>query len=295
LYRPRGLDDALAFLAAHASEGWRPVAGGTDVMVARNYGKEPTSRWLDLSPVRPELAGIRFEGERVRVGGCATMTELRRSELLAGSCPLIAEAAATVGAVQIQNRATVAGNIVNASPAGDTLPVWLALDAEVELVSASGTRRVPYASLTTAYRTTLRRPDELVSAVLFRPLPVERTRILFRKIGTRAAQAISKVVLAAVARTAADGCYDDVRLAFGSMAAVPVRASAAEDAARGRPVDPQTGRAAAAKLAAHLAPIDDVRSTADYRMRVARNLVREFLAGRLGSEVRGAPGAPARA
>ncbi|MGQ0720561.1 MAG: FAD binding domain-containing protein [Candidatus Eiseniibacteriota bacterium] len=289
LYRPLGLDDALAFLAAHASEGWQPVAGGTDVMVALNYGKEPTRRWLDLAPVRAELAAVRREGELVRVGGCATMSELRRSELLARACPLIAEAAATVGAVQIQNRATVAGNIVNASPAGDTLPVWLVLDAEVELVSAAGTRRVPYARFTTAYRTTERRPDELVSAVLFAPLPVERTRILFRKVGTRAAQAISKVVLAAVARTDAGGLYEDVRLAFGSMAAVPVRASEAEAAAKGRPADPETGRAAAAKLAAHLSPIDDVRSTADYRWRVARNLVREFLAGRLGSSVRDAP------
>jgi CO/xanthine dehydrogenase FAD-binding subunit len=239
--------------------------------------------------VRAELSAVRREGELVRVGGCATMSELRRSELLARACPLIAEAAATVGAAQIQNRATVAGNIVNASPAGDTLPVWLVLDAEVELVSSTGTRRVPYSRFTTAYRTTERRADELVSAVLFRPLPAERTRILFRKVGTRAAQAISKVVFAAVARTAPDGRYDDVRLAFGSMAAVPVRASSAEDAAKGRPADPQTGRAAAAKLAAHLSPIDDVRSTADYRWRVARNLVREFLAGRLGSSVRDAP------
>lgn len=283
IHSPRSLDEALAFLAAHADEEWRPVAGGTDVMVEMDHGKAAGSRWLDLHPIRRELGGIAADASgRVRIGGATTMTELRASPLLRSACPLIAQAAATVGAVQIQNRATVAGNIANASPAGDTLPVWLALDADVELVSAAGTRRVPYRDFTPEYRRTVRRPDELIAAVIFAPLPVERTRVLFRKVGTRAAQAISKVVLAAVLRTGAGGAYADVRLAFGSMAPVPRRAGAAERAATGMPPGPAAGSAAAAALFEDLSPIDDLRSTASYRRRVAGNLVRELLAGSLG-------------
>lgn len=285
VHSPGSLRDALAFLAAHAGEGWQPIAGGTDVMVLLDHGRATATRWLDLAPLREELGGIGCDADLVRVGGAVTMTELRQSPLLADACPLIAEAAATVGAVQIQNRATVAGNIANASPAGDTLPVWLILDAEIELQSAAGTRRVAYRNFTTAYRTTDRRPDELIRAVVFRPLRRDGTRALFRKVGTRAAQAISKVVLAAVARTGPDGVLEDVRLAFGSMSAVPRRAAAAEKVSRGRLPDIETGRLAAAALRGDLSPIDDVRSTARYRLRVAENLVREFLAGNLGRQL----------
>lgn len=253
---PRSLTEALDFLASHATEGWRPIAGGTDVMVGLEYGRETHARWLDLSRVAPELSAITRDPDgRVRVGGMATMTALRRSALLRGTCSMIGEAAGTVGALQIQNRATVGGNVVNASPAGDTLPVWLVLEAEVELVSAHGSRRVPYAAFHLGYRKVDLRGDELLAALRFMPPPRDAVT-LFRKVGTRSAQAISKVVLAALRRTGAGGSLVDVRLAFGSMAPVPVRS---------------------------LAPIDDVRSTAAYRMRVAENLVREFLAGRLGA------------
>lgn len=277
---PASLAEALAFLSERAGEGWQPFAGGTDLMVHFNYGQETASRWVDLSRLRGELASIDDEGELVRIGGMATMTELRHSTLLSRACPMIGAAASTVGAIQIQNRATVAGNIANASPAGDTLPVWLALDAEIELASSSGRRVVPYRDFTPAYRKTVRRSDELVTAVLFRSPPAE-CRQVFRKVGTRAAQAISKVVMAAIAAPAT-GPYEDVRLAFGSMGPVPTRVPAAEAAARGRPVSSDTGERAAAALATDLAPIDDVRSTAEYRMHVAGNLVRAFLAGYLG-------------
>jgi CO/xanthine dehydrogenase FAD-binding subunit len=213
------------------------------------------------------------------------MTELSRSTICAAACPMIGEAARTVGAVQIQNRATVAGNIVNASPAGDTLPVWLALEAEIELASQEGVRRIPYSEFMTGYRTTVRRDDELLTAVLFEPMK-PGTRYLFRKVGTRAAQAISKVVLAALSRTAGNGAYGEVRLAFGSMAEVPKRASGAERAATGQHASIELGRIAASRISEDLSPIDDVRSIASYRMSVGRNLVGEFLAGRLGTEHR---------
>ena len=280
---PARVADALAFLAEHAAEGWEPLAGGTDLLVGIHHGTEKRGRWMNLSRLSNELGGITKSGGEIVVGAMATMTEVRRSELLRRACPLLGEAAATVGAVQIQNRATVAGNLVNASPAGDTLPVWLVLEAEVELTSSDKTSRVPYRDFTTEYRKTVRLPHELVTSVRFRPPPAGRA--LFRKVGTRAAQAISKVVLAAWAVTDDDGIYRDVRLAFGSMGPIPVRASAAEEVARGMPVGEEAGVAAAHVLDVDLSPIDDVRSDADYRMDVSRNLVREFFAGRLGNPV----------
>jgi CO/xanthine dehydrogenase FAD-binding subunit len=277
---PPTLAEALALLAERGGEGWHPLAGGTDVMVDVNYGRERRTRWIDLSRAAKDFSAIERDGDRIRVGGAATMTDLRRSALLSRACPMVGQAAATVGALQIQNRATVAGNIVNASPAGDTLPVWLALNAEVELATAAGTRTVRYDEFSPGYRTTVRRPDELLTAVVFRPL-APGTRVLFRKVGTRAAQAISKVVLAAAA-TEDRGRWEDVRLAFGSMAATPARAGSAEAAATGEPISLETGEMAAARIGDDVSPIDDVRSTAAYRLHVARNLVREFLAGTLG-------------
>jgi CO/xanthine dehydrogenase FAD-binding subunit len=228
------------------------------------------------------LAAIGREGDLLRVGGLATMTELRRSSLLRAACPLIAQAASVVGAIQIQNRATVAGNIVNASPAGDTLPVWLALDAAIELHSVRGVRRLPYARFMAGYRRTAREPDELLTAVLFQRPGSGTVRLLYRKIGTRAAQAISKVVFAGIASLDESGLYRDVRLAFGSMGPTPLRAGAAERFVIAAHPEADLGRRAAELLPQDLCPIDDLRSTADYRMRVARNLVREFVGGHLG-------------
>jgi CO/xanthine dehydrogenase FAD-binding subunit len=209
------------------------------------------------------------------------MSALRRSSLLAEVCPLIGRAAASVGAAQIQNRATVGGNIANASPAGDTLPVWLALDAELELASIRGRRRIPYSEFMTGYRTTALAADELLTAVLLRPRDDREQRVYFRKVAPRAAQGISKVVFAGVADVV-DGCFRHVRLAFGSMGPTTLRARAAERAAEEQAPSLALGEQAAALLDSDLKPIDDGRSSADYRLRVARNLVREFLAGRLG-------------
>jgi CO/xanthine dehydrogenase FAD-binding subunit len=274
---PDTLDDALAFLAEHASEGWQPIAGGTDVMVGVNAHRETRSRWLDLSRLGGELGGISESDGQIRIGALTTMTALRRSTRLAELAPIVGEAAATIGAVQIQNRATVAGNVANASPAGDTLPVWLALDAEVELASTSGRSLVPYRDFTTAYRETVRLPHELVTALVFRT-PAPGTRMRFRKVGTRAAQAISKVVFAGLARCDSAGRYEHLRLAFGSVGPTPCLALGAEEIALGRAPGDECAALAAEKHATDLAPIDDVRSTAAYRIAVAGNLAREFLA-----------------
>ncbi len=281
VYTATDLDDALRFLAEHREEGWRPLAGGTDVMVGVYRDRSGGDQWLNLSRLRPQLAGIGRDGDFVHVGALATMTDLRRSALLEESCPLIGRAAAVVGATQVQNRATVGGNIANGSPAGDTLPVWLALDAELELASVRGQRRIAYGEFMTGYRRSVREPDELITGLRFQPRSGSTGRMYYRKVAPRAAQGISKVVFAAIAGWN-DGRYENVRLVFGSMGPITVRARAAEQCAEGEAPSAQLGEQAAERLAADLSPINDARSTADYRLRVAKNLVREFLAGNLG-------------
>jgi len=180
------------------------------------------------------------------------------------------ECARTVGALQIQNRGTVGGNIVNASPAGDSLPLWLALDAQFEVASISGRRRVAAADFWKGYRTVDLAPDELLVAVHIDSQPNDHLH--YRKVGTRLAQAISKVVLGGRIRVA-DGVVTEARIALGSVAPVPLRLASVEAALVGKPIDP----AAADLVVTDIAPIDDIRSTATYRNRVATRIVRSWL------------------
>jgi CO/xanthine dehydrogenase FAD-binding subunit len=267
---PTRLADAYAILA----EGpIRPIAGGTDLMVGLAAETvEPPDRVLDLWTLE-ELRGVREDGDDLVVGALTTWAELRRSAVVRDRLPALAEAAATIGAAQIQARGTIGGNAVNASPAGDSLPVLLAADAIVEVGGPRGERSVAAADFWPAYRRTALATDELLLRIRFPALTGRQVR--FRKVGTRRAQAISKVVLAVGWRPAADGAWQDVRVALGSVAATPVRVRAAEAALEGRRPDPDVVIAAAAALEAGITPIDDVRSTAAYRRAVSgRILVR---------------------
>ncbi|HEX2203306.1 MAG TPA: FAD binding domain-containing protein [Longimicrobium sp.] len=259
LRTPRSLDEALALLR---DEGpLVPVAGCTDVYVALNAGTHPARRFVDLWGL-DELRGISVEGDVLRLGALTTYTELVRSEAVRDRLPALAAAAREVGGVQIQNRGTIAGNVANGSPAGDALPVLAVAEAVVVLRSAGGERRVPFAGLYTGYRTTVIRPDELIVAV---EVPRVEGRQWFRKVGTRAAQAISKVVIAAVRAPRP-------RIALGSVAATVVRLPATEACL----ADGGSAGDAALVLAEEIRPIDDVRSTAAYRLRVAQNLLRQW-------------------
>ena len=193
--------------------------------------------------------------------------------------PMLGQAARETGGIAIQNRGTVGGNIANASPAADTPPALLAYGAEVELVSSEGTRRVPYAEFHTGYKQTVMRTDELIAAVLL-PKPREGARHFYRKVGTRRAQAISKVCFAAVGELEGES-LKEVRVALGSVAPVVLRCRRTEDVLRGRRLGEDLMRAAAKEIGREVTPIDDVRSTARYRTRVAQNLLREFLSGLL--------------
>jgi carbon-monoxide dehydrogenase medium subunit len=272
---PTGLAAALALLADGDGAPWRPLAGGTDLMVqvAGEIGEPPT-RVLDIWRL-DELRGIGIEDGALALGALTTYTDIRRSALVAEHLPALAEAAATIGAAQIQNRGTIGGNVVNASPAGDTLPVLLATGAELVLASAAGERTVAADDFWTGYRTTARRDDELLVRVRI-PL-VDDRQVRFRKVGTRRAQAISKVVIALAWTPSSDGAWSDVRVALGSVAATTIRARETELAIEGRPPNRETADAAVAALTAELAPIDDVRSTADYRRTVAGRVLHRLM------------------
>ena len=272
---PTRLEAAYALLA-DADVVWRPLAGGTDLMVQMT-GEigEPPERVLDIWAL-DELRGIAVEPEALVIGALTTYTELRRSPLVAEFVPALEDAAATIGAAQIQNRGTLGGNVANASPAGDTLPVLLALGAEIVLGSAAGERTVAADDFWTGYRTTARRADELVVRIRI-PLAADRV-VRFRKIGTRRAQAISKVVMALAWRAVTDeDPWTDVRLALGSVAATTIRAAGAESILEGARPTRETADAAAAALTAELQPIDDVRSTADYRRAVAGRVLHRLI------------------
>jgi xanthine dehydrogenase small subunit len=266
LFEPKSLRDALNMLR---DEGpLTPMAGCTDLYVALNFGTLQETRFLNLWRL-DALRTIEMRGDLLCIGAMATHTDLIRSPLVRRRIPMLAAASSEVGGAQIQNRGTLGGNIANASPAGDTLPALAAADASVVLTSAAGARRVAFSAFYTGYRATVRRPDELIAGV---EVPVLRGRQAFRKVGTRAAQAISKVVMAARFEPSRGSGPAVVRVAFGSVAPTVVRATRTEAAlAAGQSLDVALGI-----LAEEIAPIDDIRSTAVYRRRVASNLLAGF-------------------
>lgn len=272
---PGTLAEALAILG---SAPHRPLAGGTDLLVqiTGEIGLAP-ERVLDLWRL-DELRGIRVADGALELGALTTYREIRASEACSAHAPALVAAAATIGAVQIQGRGTIGGNVVNASPAGDTLPVLLALDATLVVGSRAGQRSIPADGFWTAYRRTALAPDELLLQVRI-PI-VEGRRQRFRKVGTRRAQAISKVMLALAWRDDG-GSWRDVRIGVGSVAPIPIRARAAETVLEGATPDAATIERAVGALSGDVRPIDDVRSTAAYRReaaaRVFRRLLREAL------------------
>jgi xanthine dehydrogenase small subunit len=276
---PGSLADAYAILTRSTAESpVTPIAGGTDVMV-RITGEigDPPGRMVDLSRVA-ELRGVAVDGGAVVIGAATTYTQIRRSDACREHLPALVEAAATIGAAQIQNRGTLGGNIANASPAGDTLPVLLALDAAIVVGGPRGERTIPAVDFWVAYRRTALAADELILRVR---IPVAGGReARFRKIGTRRAQAISKVVLAMAWREshhAPGSPWSEVRVALGSVADRPIRATATEAVLEGSTPNPETADAAAEALAAEIHPIDDVRSTADYRRVVAARALHRMI------------------
>ncbi|HWY06607.1 MAG TPA: xanthine dehydrogenase family protein subunit M [Candidatus Acidoferrales bacterium] len=272
LQEPRNLAEALERMARKPGE-WKPFAGGTDLMVLLEAGKLPHRKFLSIWKL-PELRGIAVTPSYLTLNALTTYSEIRRHELLAREFPLVCSAAAETGSIATQSRGTLGGNIANASPAADSPPALLVYDAELELVSTSGARWVPYHGFWTGYKQIAMRDDELIRAIRL-PRNKNYSKQFYRKVGTRRAQAISKVCFAGAAHVEA-GRIVDVRIALGSVAPTVLRAVETEKILRGEKPSLATLRAAGATLAGDIAPIDDIRSTARYRIRVAQNLLGEF-------------------
>jgi CO/xanthine dehydrogenase FAD-binding subunit len=268
------LPEALELLAREPG-AWQPFAGGTDVMVLLEAGKLSHKQYLSLAKLA-DLRGIEVSDGAVTLGALTTYTEIQNHLVLRSEFSLLVAAARETGSVATQNRGTLGGNIVNASPAADSPPALLVYDAEVELVSVRGTRRLPYHGFHMGYKKMQLAPDELLCRIRL-PRRAMPWRQYYRKVGTRKAQAISKVCFAGAALVEKD-TIRDLRIALGSVAPIVMRAVKTEDALRGGAITRDSIAAAREALAQEIAPIDDIRSTAGYRLRVAQNLLEEFLA-----------------
>lgn len=274
LITPASLKEALALLEG-APEKWQPFAGGTDLMVLLESGSLVQRSYINIWPLN-ELRGISIDKGQVTVGALTTYTEVQNNAVLREEFPMLCQAASETGGLAIQNRGTLGGNIINASPAADSPPALLAYDAQLELTSNSGSRWIEYHSFHTGYKKMSIQPGELLTRIR---LPRTGARAhYYRKVGTRRAQAISKVCLAGVCEL--DGeLIVHVRLAVGSVAPIPLRCFKTEATLNNQQLEQSTVELARETLAQEITPIDDIRSTASYRRRVAGNLLLDFLSG----------------
>lgn len=273
LETPTSLSEALSLLAGEPGV-WQPFAGGTDLMVLLESGKLPHKNYLNIWNLA-ELRGITATTDHITLGALTTYTEVQLNAILRQEFPMLCQAASETGGLAIQNRGTLGGNIANASPAADSPPALLAYNAELELLSVRGSRWVPYQSFHTGYKKMIMQPDELLARVRL-PRRWPDLHHYYRKVGTRKAQAISKVCFAATARVY-EGTVDQVRIALGSVAPIPLRCIKTEDALRGARLDQSIIEKAKVELAREIVPIDDIRSTKSYRLRVSLNLLEDFL------------------
>jgi CO/xanthine dehydrogenase FAD-binding subunit len=273
VYSPKTVSEAHAILADRR-ESAVVIAGGTDLMVLMNARMLDAREFVNIWALS-ELRGIEEDGDYLRIGALNTYTQLIKSSLIREYVPSLVEASRTIGALQIQNRGTIGGNIVNASPAGDSLPVVAAYDAEVEVGSARGTRRIPFTQFYTGYRKTVLEPDELVLGVRLAKLK-QGERDFFWKVGTRRAQAISKTVMAVKARVSGRQ-IESIAIGVGSVAPTVIRARETELLLSGEGMTPELIREAKETISREISPITDLRSTERYRRVVTANVLGKFL------------------
>jgi len=270
---PESLDEVYDLLAERGRRA-KIIAGGTDLMVALNAGSLAAEEFIDIRRLN-ELRGIEDEGETIRVGALTTYTQLIKSPLVQRSVPALAEASRTIGAIQIQNRGTIGGNVVNASPAGDSLPVLAAFDAELEIGSARGVRKIDFNRFYTGYRQTVMEPDEILLAVRLGKLR-QNERSFFFKVGTRRAQAISKIVMAVKAGTKG-ALINYISVALGSVAPTVIRARQTESLLTNATLDVTIIELAKRTIFNEIDPITDMRSTEHYRRTVTGNALAKVL------------------
>jgi CO/xanthine dehydrogenase FAD-binding subunit len=273
LIAPATLDQALDILASEPGH-YTPIAGGTELMVALGAGRLAQKNLLSINHLK-ELRFIQVTANALTIGSGTTFTDIRKHPVIHSDFVLLESAAGWTGSIANQNRGTLGGNIVNGSPAADSPPALLVYDAELALISSRGTRTVPYTDFHLGYKKTALAPDELVHSITIKRKFSGYTSYT-RKVGTRNAQAISKVAIAALARVQS-GRIDDIRIGAASLRDRPMRLTATERALQNQPVNKDTIAAARAALTAETLPIDDIRSTAKYRAAIAGNLLEEFL------------------
>jgi CO/xanthine dehydrogenase FAD-binding subunit len=269
----QSLDEVLSLLAREPGK-WKPFAGGTDLMVLLEAGKLSHRSYLNILPLQ-ELREIEVDETQVTLGALTTYTEVQKNVALVEEFPMLCQAASETGGLAIQNRGTIGGNIVNASPAADSPPALLAYDAQLELASTAGVRWIPYDGFHTGYKQMGIRDDELLTRIRL-PRSKEPFLHYYRKVGTRKAQAISKVCFAGVLRQSGQQ-IEEVRIAVGSVAPIPLRCSGTEKVLRGQTINDKLVEVAVKEFSREISPIDDIRSTKNYRQRVAENLVADFL------------------
>lgn len=273
LQRAQDLEDALALLSK--SEGsLKPLAGGTDIMVPLNAGHQRDLNYLDISSCK-ELCGIQVLPQKIEIGALTTYSEIRQHPEILKEFPMMVEAAKVTGAIAIQNRGTIGGNIANGSPAADTPPALLAYDAEITLISQKGSRTLPYHEFHQGYKQMDLKPYELIHKI---SLPRKSYNLHhYRKVGTRNAQAISKICLAICADwSEEEQSFQHLRIAMGSVAPIPTRCFKTEELF----LTQERGNALKELkqiLRQDISPIDDIRSNQEYRFQVSYNLISDFL------------------
>jgi CO/xanthine dehydrogenase FAD-binding subunit len=273
LVAPGDLGAVLQLLAAEPG-AWTPIAGGTELMVAFSAGRLAAPKLVSLWGI-PDLRAIEVTPRSVIIGAAATFLDLRRNPVISAELPLLVRAASWIGSVANQSRATLGGNLANGSPAADSSPALFAYDTEIEIISVRGRRRIPYSAFHTGYKRNVLLPDELLYAIHVPRRFAHHARYL-RKVGTRRAMAVAKVALGATALLE-QGVIQEVRLGAASLAPFPTRLWQTEAALLGQAVTRETMQSARSALLGEIKPINDIRSTAEYRRRVAVNLLDEFL------------------
>jgi len=273
LIAPKSLDAVLQILA-DSPDRYIPIAGGTELMVALGAGRLQPKKFVSLWNLK-ELRFIEVTPDAIQIGAGTTFTDIRSNPIITSALSLLSQAASWTGSIANQNRGTLGGNIVNASPAADSPPALLAYDATVTLISSRGSRTIPYRDFHLSYKKTALAPDELVHSItLSRNFYGYKTYI--RKVGTRNAQAISKIAIAALARTN-HGVIEIIRIGAASLRETPARLIATEHCLLNQTITPRVITAARTAILSETLPIDDIRSTAKYRAAVAANLLEEFL------------------
>jgi CO/xanthine dehydrogenase FAD-binding subunit len=273
LVSPKSLSEALKLLSEKPGF-YKPFAGGTDLMVVLEAGSLKHQNFLNINRLK-ELRGIQETSQYFDIGACETYSDLQNHPGIARELPSLVQAGAETGGLAIQNRGTIGGNIANASPAADSPPALLSYDAQIKLISSKGERWLPYSEFHTGYKTMNIDPDEIIGAVRI-PKPKSGTVHFYQKAGTRKAQAISKVVIAGTA-VKSSGSINTIRIVVGSVAATTKQCHRTEDFLKGKKIDGKIIEDAISVMQTEISPLDDIRSTAEFRRAVAGNLLSKFL------------------